>query len=300
MRLRSFLRGCMGLLVGFGLATSALAQTGARSSRVPASGFFVGAGGSFNSVNVGQQDVYAVGTSDVYDSSGTLVQTGRADGPAAPIYMDSQTTLAPSFQIGYFQHFTNSDWLWGAKFGYSYLDSTATTRNALIPQFGSFTTVSSGAVTAFTGNAYVSYAQTTLVQQMALIPFIGHALGNGFVYGGAGPTLSQLRTDLNGLVGFADINGNHTDVSGAPQNFSGTNWVYGFAATIGLTYFLDDSWFLDASYTYAQTQNQTADFSSTFSNPNGTNGTTLNGTLNGNSTWDATTQSVTVTINKLF
>ncbi len=297
MRFRSVL---MGLLVGFGLATPALAQSGPQTPRVPTSGFFVGAGGSFNSVSVGQQDVYAVGTSDVYNSSGTLVQTGRADGPAAPIYMDDQSTLAPSVQFGYFQSFTNSAWLFGAKFGYSYLNSTATTRNALIPQYGSFTTVSTGAVTSFTGNAYVSYAQTTLVQQMALMPFIGHALGNGFVYGGAGLTVSQLRTDLNGLIGFADINGNHTDVSGAPQNFSGTNWVYGFAATIGLTYFLGDSWFLDASYTYAQTQNQTADFSSTFTNPNGTNGTTLTGTLNGNSTWDAATQSVTVTINKLL
>jgi hypothetical protein len=296
----SFLPGCIGLFLGLGIATSALAQTASKTSTVPRSGFYVGLGGSYNSANFGQQDVYAVGTSNVYNSGGTLVQTGMAAGPPAPVFMDSQSSLAPLFQGGYFQHFANSDWLWGAKFSYSYLNSTSTTRNALIPQFGSFTTISSGAVTPFTGNALVSNAQTTIVQQMAFIPFIGHSFERSFVYAGAGPTLSQVRTNLNGLVGFADINGVHTDVSGAPQNFSGANWVYGIAATVGATYFFDNSWFLDFNYTYAQTRNQTANFSSTFTNPNGTNGTNLTGTLVGSSTWKVITQAVAVSINKAF
>ena len=173
-------------------------------------------------------------------------------------------------------------------------------QNALIPQFGSFTTLATGAVTPFTGNALVSYAQTTVVQQITLMPFFGRSFEKSFIYVGAGPTLSQLRTNLNGLVGFADINGVHTDVSGPPQNFSGANWVYGFAATAGATYFLSNSWFLDFNYSYAQTKDQTSNFASTFSNPNGANGTSMTGTLVGNSTWKAITQSVGVTINMLF
>ena len=279
----SFLLGCIWILLTLGISTSASAQPVWTKSPAPApvplSGFYLGLGGSYNSANFDVQHVFAVGTSDVFDSGGTLVQQGSADGPPAPVFMDPRTSFAPSFQGGYFQHFENSKWLWGAKFSYSYLNITSTTRNALIPQVGSFTTVPGGVVTPFTGNAYIDYSQTTVRHQMAFMPFIGHSFERIFVYVGAGPTLSQLRTDENGLIGFADISGTHTNVSGAPQNFSGTKWVYGGAATIGATYFFDRSWFLDINYTYAMTRNHTVDFSGTFNNPNGLNNTTLTGTL---------------------
>jgi opacity protein-like surface antigen len=295
--------GCIAMLLGLGISTSALAQSGLTKAPVPApvpqSGFYGGLGGSYNSANFGVQHVYAVGTSDVYDGD-TLVQYGSADGPPAPVFMDPRSSLAPSFQGGYFRHFENSKWLWGAKFSYSYLNITSTTRNAIIPQTGSFTTVQGGAVTPFTGNAYIDYSQTTVRHQMAFMPFIGQSFERIFVYVGVGPTLSQLRTDENGLIGFADINGTHTNVSGAAQNFSGTKWVYGGAATVGATYFFDRSWFLDINYTYGMTRNHTVNFSGTFANPNGPNDTHLTGTLVGNSTWKVITQGVAVTINRLF
>lgn len=135
---------------------------------------------------------------------------------------------------------------------------------------------------------------------MALMPFIGRSFERSFVYIGAGPTLSQLRTNLNGLIGFADINGTRTDVSGNPVNFSSSGWVYGGAAVVGTTYFFDPSWFLDFNYTLAMTSNQNGSYSSPFSNPNGTNGSTILGTLVGNSSGKVVTQGVTVTINKTF
>ena len=294
--IRPLLHGCIGLLLGLAVSTSASAQT----SSVPRGGFYVGLGGSYNLVNTDTQHIYAKGTSDVFNSSGTKVQTGTADGPPVPVFMDSELSLAPSVQGGYFQHFATSSWLWGAKFSYSYLNTTSTNRNALIPQVGSFTTLSTGAVTPFTGNALISYAQTTALHQIALVPFIGHSFEKIFVYGGAGPTLSQVRTDLNGLVGFADINGTHTNVSGAAQSFTGSNWVYGITGMIGATYFLSKSWFLDVNYSLATTKNQTSNFASTFANPNGLNDTSTTGTLVGYSTWKVITQGVSVSLNKLF
>jgi hypothetical protein len=286
--------GCTSLLASLGFATGAWSQT------VPQSGFYIGAGGGFSSTDVGHQDVYAVGTSDVLNPSGRVIQTGRADGPPVPVSMNTRSNLAPSAQAGYFRHFSNSNWLWGAKASYSRPNSTSTTRNALIPQFGSFTTVPAGASTAFTGNALIISAQTTLVQQMGLTPFIGRSFDRSMVYFGAGPTRSQLRTHENGVIGFADLNGTRTDVSGAPQNFSSVNWTYGAAATVGGAYFLDKSWMLDVSYTYAQTKRQTGNFSGTFSNPNGAGGNTLAGTLVGTSTWRAKNQTISATINWLF
>ncbi len=98
----------------------------------------------------------------------------------------------------------------------------------------------------FTGNALVQSYQIHIDHQMTFVPFIGHAFDRGFVYLGAGPTLTRIRTDLNGLIGFADLNGNRTDVSGAPINLTSKSWVLGGAAMVGATYFLDPTWFVDA------------------------------------------------------
>ena len=111
--IRSFFSRCIVMLTGLGICVSPLAQT----SGVPRSGFSVGVGGSYNSMNFGTQDLYAIGTSNVYQN-GTLVATGYAAGPGT-VNMPSESTFAPSVQAGYFQHFANSPWLWGAKFSYS-------------------------------------------------------------------------------------------------------------------------------------------------------------------------------------
>jgi opacity protein-like surface antigen len=267
---------------------------------VPESGFFLGAGGGVSSTNVGHQDVYAVGTSDVLSPTGILLSSGQADGPPVPVDMDTKSSLVPSFQAGYLSHFSNSRWLWGAKLSYTHPNAHATTRNALIPQFGSFTTVATGGTTSFTGNALILSAQTTVEHQVALMPFIGRSFDKSMVYAGVGPTLSRMRTDENGVIGFADVNGTRTDVSGAPQNFSDSNWTYGIGATVGASYFLSRSWMLDVNYTYSQTKNQTAVFTGTFDNPNGLNGTNVIGTLDGTSRWSANNQIFAFTINKMF
>jgi hypothetical protein len=76
--------------------------------------------------------------------------------------------------------------------------------------------------------------------------------------------------------------------------------VFGGAAVIGGTYFLDRSWFLDFSYSYAMTAKQRFNYFSPFTNPNGTNGTVIVGTLVGNSAASITTQAITLSLNRTF
>ena len=268
------------------------------ASMVPASAFFLGLGGGYNAMNFGNQNVYAVGTSNVFEN-GVQTSSGSAAGPAM-IGMNSASGLAPMVQGGFFQKFSGSEWLWGGKFSYSYLNGNATVRNALLPQAGSFTATGSTVPTAFTGNALVQSYQTNIEHQIAFVPFIGRAFERSFVYGGIGPTLSRTRTNLNGLIGFADITGTPSDISGAPINLSSSGWVWGGAAVVGATYFLDRSWFVDFNYSYAMTANQTGNYFSPFTNPNGTNGSTIVGTLTGSSTGRVITQGVNVSINKAF
>ncbi len=295
-------------IAAFSAATSgAFAQSAPRyvkavdpaaASWVPPSAFFLGLGGSADAVDFGDQNVYAVGTSNVF-LNGVQVNSGTAAGPAT-IGTPVQNRLAPVAQAGYYQKFSGSDWLWGVKASYSYLDSTASVANALLPQYGSFTATGSTVAVPFTGNAVVRSFQTKVDHQIALVPFVGKAFERSFVYLGAGPTVSHTRTNLNGLIGFADLTGQPSDVSGQPVNMTSNGWVVGGAAIIGVTYFLDRSWFVDLSYSYARTASQTANFSTPFTNPNGTNGTTNVGTMVGSSTENLTTQAVTVSINKAF
>jgi opacity protein-like surface antigen len=261
---------------------------------VPNSAFFLGLGASANWTNFGHQHVYAIGTSQVY-TDGVLSASGSAQGPTN-IHMPDRFGFAPSFQGGYFQRFGASDWLWGAKLAYNYLGSTSTNTNSIIPQFGTYTTVVNPTPVPFSGPAYVRAAQTSVLQEIDLVPFLGHVFGQSYVYGGVGPTLSQTRTQLNGLVGFALVDGGIVDQSGAPQDFSSSSWLFGGAAMVGATYFLTPTWFVDLNYAYAVTEGHTAKFASPFVDMSSTSV----GTLVGNSAWRAETQRVSLTINKAF
>jgi opacity protein-like surface antigen len=264
------------------------------ASTVPNSAFFLGLGGSANWIHFTDQHVYAIGTSNVY-ADGILVASGSAQGPTN-IGMNGRFAFAPSFQGGYFQRFGGSDWLWGAKLSYNYLGATSTNTNSIIPQFGTYTTILNPTPVPFSGPAYVRSSQTSLLQEIDLVPFLGRAFGQGYVYAGGGPTLSQTRTRLNGLVGFALVDGGIVDQSGAPQDFSSSNWLVGGAAMVGVTYFFTPTWFLDLNYTYAFTQGHTSNFASPFID----HSSTSVGTLVGNSAWTAQTQRLGLTINKAF
>jgi opacity protein-like surface antigen len=248
-------------------------------------------------MDFGTQDVTAIGTSNI-SQNGMLVSSGTAAGPGT-VDLGTESNFAPSFQAGYFQHFGDGPWLWGAKFSYSYLNTTSTVDNITVPQFGSFTEVATNTTTPFVGVAVARSFQTELRHQLGLMPFIGYSFAKGFVYLGGGPTGSETHTEIKNLIGFADLHGIPTDVSGAPQNFSASGWVVGGEGTVGVTYFLHRSWFLDVAYTYSRTGNQTFHYFSTFTNAQNPFGTT-SGTLVGSSSGDVTTQGVTFTINMAF
>ena len=150
----------------------------------------------------------------------------------------------------------------------------------------------------FTGNVVARSYQSSINHQLTFIPFVGRSFERTFIYLGAGPSLTQTRSKLNGVIGFAAIDGQHLNITGASADFASTQWALGGAATFGMTYFFDRSWFLDLSYTYAMTENRTSNFSGPFASA--TDGYTDTGTLSGNYSGRVITQSVHVSINKAF
>lgn len=267
----------------------------ASAGELPDSAFHVGLGGSASSVSFKNQNIWALGISDVYNtSSGQLISSGSAGGPSVIANLDTANQLAPSVQAGFFKKIAGSTYLWGAKLGYSYNDTSSTSSAFLVPQYGAFGS------TPFTGNALIRSYQSNLKQQFNILPYVGKSFDRSYVYAGAGATYSQINSQVNGVVGFADINGQRTDISGAPQSFSANNWVWGWQASLGGSYFLDKEWFIDMSYTYGRTNSYTAALSGPFTNVSATSGRTYTGSLIGTASGYLTTNSVAVSINRAF
>jgi len=274
-------------------SSTMMAEVPPAQSLVPDSGVLLGAGASYNRVGFDDQSIYATGLSNVYEN-GVLVANGAATGGTG-VGVDSDDTVAPLVQLGYFQHFPESDWLWGAKFSYAYLGASSSADNLLVPQSGAFNS-SNGA--SFAGNLYVRSYEVQIEHQLALLPFIGRSFEKGFIYAGGGPTLSYVTSGMNGVIGFADINGVHQDITGRPTNFSSSEWVFGGAATVGATYFLSRDWFIDVNYTYAVTRKTSERFAATFDNPS--RGYTYTGVGFGTYAGSTETQSIGISINRVF
>jgi len=290
--------GLLAMGGGFGAqaadVTSPAGAAAVATALVPHSAFFAGFGGSFNSTRFPDQNVYAQGVSAIYTDD-ELYAVGAAGGSTSPGF-GTESTFAPGAQAGYFSHFDNSQWLWGVKASYNYLGAEATSENIAVPQEGGFT---GGNTASFTGNVVIHSYDTSIENQILLMPFVGRSFDKSYFYFGAGPTLSQVKSTLKGVVGFADINGTHYDITGTPSSFSTTDdWVVGRAVTAGATYFFTPKWFLDASYTFAMTKTKTNDFSTPFSTS--TDGYTDVGILSGDYGTSTSTQSVMVSINRAF
>lgn len=261
---------------------------------VPRSAISFGVGGNLNYSVYGKQYVYALGTGEYIDRRGGVPASGFAQGPLT-VGMGSQVRVAPTAQLKYFRYLDNSNWLAGANFAYSYLESQVATPHGFIPQWGQ-SYVANGATAPAAGNAYMHSFQARLTHQLQWTPFVGYGLSKGFVYVGAGPSFSQVQTKIYNLIGFAQVGGETTNQSGTPQNFSGSNWVWGAAITAGGTYFLTRDWYLDFNYTYSQPRTPTNFYASTFVNPKNSR-VDLVGTLQGSSSGTQTSHSFMATLN---
>lgn len=268
-------------------------------STVPNSSFFIGLGGSYNSVDFVNQKTYGKGTSYTPPTKNSKAITGSATG-STKVYLPTEMTMAPSGQIGYFQHFCNSFWLWGGKFNYSYYNINSSYHSLLIPQAGGFNR--GNKYTPFTGNYVVQSYQQSLTEQMSFIPFLGKSFNASFLYVGLGPTYSRIKTSIDRITGFADLDGITTSITGIGNGstYTATQWVWGGAVALGGTYFFDSNWFLDLSYSYGMTGKQKSNWGGPWKDQGTAVVNPKTGTNKGNSSGYLVTQSFIVTINKGF
>jgi len=260
---------------------------------MPANGVFAGAGGAWNGATFPNQDIYGYGISEIYTILHIHVADGAAAGNAYP-KLGSDSSVSPVLQLGFYRSVEGTPWVWGAKFSYNQVGVSGSQENVLIPQAGGYDGLITG---TFTGNYLLRSYDVSLNNQFALVPFLGYSFGNGFIYGGAGPTLSRITSNMNGLIGFAELDHRYA-VSGAPVSFSASNWVWGGTAVAGITYFFARNWFLDLNYSYTASTTVTNSFSNRFDTVyptvefKGLSAGTYSGTVNN--------QALALTINYVF
>lgn len=277
------------------------------TSLVPKSGLSLGLGGNLNLATFGQQNFYWAGTStDYFTNDGKAYGHGYAAWNTK-VNLTPQFRVAPVGQINYFNHFGDSEWMYGGKFSYTYLNSRASVSNIGIPQFGAyflqdeFRNRTAKYTSSFFGTGDLQSYQTSITNQFVLTPYFGRSFSNGFVYAGAGPSFSQVQTNLNNLTGYRNVNGTPTNQTAFGANYQNSHWVWGGAATAGITYFLTPSWYLDFNYTFSQTRSTTSYFNAWYNAPvAGTSGNDAShavGYMPGSTSAALNTQSVNASIN---
>ena len=279
------------------------------TSLVPKSGLSLGLGGNLNLATFGQQNFYWAGVSNAYyDSSNMHYNYGYA-GWNTKVNLTPQFRVAPIGQINYFNHFGDTEWMWGSKFAYTYLNSRSEVSNVGIPQYGgyhSFKNYSGANISesnTFFGTGELNSYQTSINHQLTLTPYLGRSFSNGYLYAGAGPSLSQVQTNLNSLTGFRNSNGVPTLQTGGPSYYQNSHWVWGGAATAGITYFLTPSWYVDLNYTYSQTRSTTSYYNAWYAAPVAANSDPAShaiGYTPGNTSAALNTQSVNASLNWVF
>ncbi len=280
-------------------SSSALAEDAKSLASIfaPKTGWFIGAGGSFDWDRFDQSLQGISGVTDVLIGP-DLVADGQAGGPPANFDRDD-FGLGFDAELGYVQKLGDGPWLGGIKFSYKYLNLASDDHNISIPQEGSFTTTVGTPVTIpFTGFVPIRTSQIKIRNQLALIPYVGRSFGRFYLYAGGGPALFDIESKIIDAVGFAEIGGNTVSVTGEPANFSSSDWVWGGAAQIGVDYYLAPTWFLDANYTFAQSAEYKIKYSSPFTNQNGP--LTSEGTANLFARQQVTSHSFGITLNKVF
>lgn len=260
------------------------------------SGFYIGVGGSFNWTHFDQSLQGVSGTINVFNGP-ELVAQGQEGGPFFD-FDRNKFGFAPDVQLGYMVPFAGGDWLAGLKFTYKYANVDLK-ENVSIPQTGTGTSfaVIPPATGPITGFVQISPAEINLRHQFALIATIGRAFGNVTLYAGGGPALFGVETNFINGIPFA-VSGSTTFPASLPLTVLNDNWVWGGAAQVGTTYAFGRGWFLDVSYTYAQSASFTIENPVFVHNQSGT--VTLSGPAVINAQQWVTNQSAMLTLNYQF
>lgn len=275
---------CISALSLFISATFAATNEITSSAPINQTGFFAGLGGSYNFFRINSE------MSGALNATSGFVPIGLFSGTTGS-YSNTDEAFAPEGQLGYFRHFSGSQWLWGIEFLYQYSRAKIINHSRFLEPGTSINFINPPV--NVTDEISVSSIQTRVNDELMLPLFIGRSFTNSFIYLGVGPSLFRTKHIVD--VSSDTVSGLYV---GNINGFSNTKWVWGGAVQAGMAFYLNPSWFLKFNYSYAITERYKANNAISFSPE-------INGGLNGgvvsfNTSHRLIAQEVAVSINKVF
>ena len=207
-------------------------------------------------------------------------------------YTANQNRLAPIAQLGYWAPL-HEKWLWGIAAQWNYLGYKTANVNSSRGQY--IPNASFSSINIFGPDVLRDFSsQTRANNEVRLLAYFGEQFKNSHAYLGLGPTLFTASNSV--YVSSVHVGGGDTLISSSVKD-SQTLW--GAAAQLGYNYYLNATYFINFSYTYAQ--------SGTYHFKNSANTALLNGattqgptTVNLNRKISLVDQSIMVSINKTW
>lgn len=240
-------------------------------------GFFLGVGAGFQPIKVDSKLSGQLSSLSGFPPTDTLNLISQS--PEI-----SQYSISEEVHVGYFKHLPCSEWLWGVKLAYQYLQNNSSDKTLYLDFDNA----------ANTHNQVVADLETDIDHVFSGLVFFGRSYSHGFTYLGIGPVLFDANNTINNL--YDDHSGYY--IGRLEDLDSSSRWIWGGMVQVGINYYLNANWYFDLNYTYALSGrtdiNNSGNFTPTINN--GLN----SGTLTINNSERINSQAIIVSINKVF
>lgn len=270
-----FLQLLLGLLIN-GISFIAFAGDQGPVSMMQ-SGFYGGVGGSWNTVD---------------ETFNSLLLTSAANS-AEDHYDISDNRFAPMVQLGYWAPW-RTEWLWGIAAQWKHLYYNSFNEDSNLGQH--LQNASFASINIFGPNVIRDFSsQTRINNEVMALFYLGEQFKHSYVSLGLGPVLFTTRSNVYVSSVHHPIGGGDNLLSTGVQS---NNILWGGAAQAAYNYYINPTWFLTVSYTYAQSAKRT------FNNQESTlllnGGAGVPALLDVNRTVRIIAQDVMFSINKVF
>jgi len=199
-----------------------LAIAGSMGSDPGYAGFWAGVGGGYiNTTTHGKTNI-------------TMVQQTGASSASYEMDNNQDTHFSPIADLGYFYALKNQ-WYLGAKAVYKYIGSEQYNRT--------------WAGTFNDGTNQTAEFHTKLNQEFFFLLNAGYQFGQWLVYGGLGPSITDVTEVLDGELLPA------SSTVFRPVNLSATKTIWGGAGQVGFEYMLPNRFMVDISYNFVVSGN---------------------------------------------
>lgn len=240
-------------------------------------GFFLGVGGGYQSVKTESKLSGQLSALSGFPPTDAFQLVSQS-------FDDAQYSITEEVHAGYFKHLPCSEWLWGVKLAYQYLQNNSSNKNLYLEFDNKLNT----------HNQVVTDIKAEIDHEFSGLVFFGRSYSHGFAYLGLGPVLFDANNSFENI--YDDHSGNYIGRIAGLENSS--RWIWAGMMQVGVNYYVNANWYFDVNYTYALSGRTNINNHANFM-PSSNSGLNA-GTMTINNDERISSQAIIVSLNKVF